>query len=47
MYDNLRRLDALEAHFKELEQTSMKYNSYQEVLQVQATQFENLENLRE
>lgn len=47
MYDILRKLDTLEATFKDLETTAMKYNNYQETLQVQATHFENLENLRE
>lgn len=47
IFDVLRRLDALEATFKELESTAVKYNNYQEVLQMQATQFNNLENLRE
>jgi hypothetical protein len=46
-YDILRRLDGLEAKFKELEISAGKTNSYQEVLQVSATQFNNLENLRE
>ncbi len=47
MYDVLRRLDDLETTFKLLESTATKFNNYQEVLQVQATVFENLENLRE
>lgn len=47
MYDILRKLDVLETTFKEMESTATKYNSYQEVLQVQATDFANLENLRE
>ena len=34
MYDVLRKLDTLEATFKELESTASKYNNYQEVLQV-------------
>jgi hypothetical protein len=46
-YDILRRLDGLEAKFKELEINASKTNTYQEVLQVPATQFNNLENLRE
>lgn len=47
MYDVLRKLNVLEETFKELEQTAMKYNNYQEVLQVPGTQFDNLETLRE
>jgi hypothetical protein len=47
MYDNLRVLDDLEGRFKELEATSVKYNQYQEVLEVPGTQFENMETLRE
>ncbi len=46
-YDILRKLNTLEETFKELESTASKYNNYQEVLQVPATQFDNLENLRE
>ena len=46
-YDILRRLDDLEVKFKELELAATKTNTYQEVLQVPATQFGNLENLRE
>lgn len=34
MYEILRKLDTLEATFKELESTSSKYNNYQETLQV-------------
>lgn len=47
IFDILRRLDSLEQTFKELESTANKYNNYQEVLQMQATQFNNLEALRE
>lgn len=47
IFDILRRLDGLETRFKELEITATKYNQYQEVLQVPATQFGNLEKLRE
>lgn len=47
IFDILRRLDGLEGRFKELEITATKYNQYQEVLQVPATQFANLEKLRE
>lgn len=47
IFDILRRLDGLESRFKELEITATKYNQYQEVLQVPATQFANLEKLRE
>lgn len=47
MYDVLRKLDILETTFKELESTAVKFNQYQEVLQVQATPFEELETLRE
>jgi len=47
IFDILRRLDDLEATFKELESTASKYNNYQEVLQVPSTNFTNLENLRE
>lgn len=32
MYDILRKLDTLEATFKNLETTAEKYNNYQEVL---------------
>lgn len=32
MYDVLRKLDGLEATFKELEITATKFNNYQEVL---------------
>jgi hypothetical protein len=32
MYDILRKLDTIEATFKECETTAGKYNNYQEVL---------------
>jgi hypothetical protein len=32
MFDVLRQLDELEKNFKELEERSMKYNQWQEVL---------------
>ena len=47
MYDMLKSLDELEARFKELEDRSQKYNTWQEVLQTQPTLFENLDTLRE
>ena len=47
IFDILRRLDGLETTFKDLEKTCANVNNYQEVLQVSATQFNNLEELRE
>lgn len=47
MFDVLRQLDELEKNFKELEERSMKYNQWQEVLQTQPTVFDNLDQCRE
>lgn len=47
IYDVLKKLDDLEIHKNELEETAGKYNYYQEQLQVQPTIFENLDSLRE
>jgi len=47
MFDVLRQLDELENRFKELENRSMKYNQWQEVLQTQPTVFDNLDQCRE
>ena len=47
MYDILKVLGGIEAEFKAAEQTSLKYNKWQEVLETQPTVFENLDNCRE
>jgi dynein heavy chain len=47
MYEVLKKIDEIETKFVKLEQDSVKYNSWQEVLQTAPTGFENLEELRE
>lgn len=47
MTDMLRKLDNIESTYNELEKTSAKYQSWQEVLQMNQSSFENLEALRE
>jgi dynein heavy chain len=47
MVDMLRKLDFIEEQYNGLESTSMKYQSWQEVLQTPQTTFANLEQLRE
>jgi dynein heavy chain len=47
MFEILKILDEKEAQFKELENRSMKYNQWQEVLQTNPTVFEELDQLRE
>ncbi|PCI26914.1 hypothetical protein COB52_05615 [Candidatus Kaiserbacteria bacterium] len=47
MYEVLNKIDGIEAKFKELEERSSKYNTWQEVLQTSPTMFENLDQLRE
>jgi dynein heavy chain, axonemal len=47
MFEVLKILDEKEARFKELENRSMKYNQWQEVLQTNPTVFEELDSLRE
>ena len=45
--DVLKRLDHLEEKYNGLEQVSLKYQSWQEVLQINQTPFENLDQLRD
>lgn len=47
MAEMLNKLDGIEEKYKELETTSIKYQSWQEVLQMNQSSFENLEELRE
>jgi len=47
MFEVLKNLDDLESRFKELEERSIKYNQWQEVLQTQPTVFDTLDELRE
>ena len=47
MYDMIKALDELEERFKVLEDTSQKYNAWQEVLSTQPTNFDNIDVLRE
>ena len=47
MPDILRRLDSIEERLVNLEETSAKYQNWQEVLQTNQTTFENLYELRE
>ena len=47
MADMLKKLDYLEERYQDLEKTSTKYQSWQEVLQMNQTPFENLDVLRD
>ena len=47
MTDMLKKLDNLEESYQGLEKTSTKYQSWQEVLQMNQTPFENLDVLRD
>ena len=47
MNEMLKKIDDIEDRYNELEKTSVKYQSWQEVLQINQTSFENLEELRE
>lgn len=47
MTDVLKKLDYLEDRYNDLEKTSAKYQSWQEVLQMNQTAFENLDQLRD
>ena len=47
MFDVLKDLSEVEAKFKTLEEESLKYNRWQEVLETQPTVFENLDAARE
>lgn len=47
MYQMLQRLDEIEAKFKALEERSMTYNNWQQVLETQPTVFEKLDATRE
>jgi cell division FtsZ-interacting protein ZapD len=47
MFEVLKILDEKEAQFKELENRSLKYNQWQEVLQTNPTVFEEMDALRE
>jgi len=47
MTEMLKKLDYLEERYNDLEKTSLKYQSWQEVLQMNQTAFENLDQLRD
>lgn len=47
MFDILKDLSEIEAKFKSLEEESLKYNRWQEVLETQPTIFENLDQARD
>ena len=46
MLDMLKKIDVLEEKYNNLEKTSLKYQSWQETLQINQSSFENLEQLR-
>lgn len=47
MSDVLKRIDLLEEKYNGLEKVSLKYQSWQEVLQINQSSFENLDQLRD
>jgi dynein heavy chain, axonemal len=47
MTEMLKKIDDLEDKYSKLEKTSLKYQSWQEVLQINQTSFENLDQLRD
>jgi len=47
MNDMLKKLDDIEGRLKSKEETSLKYQNWQEVLQTNQSTFENLDKLRE
>lgn len=46
MFEIINELDAIENHFKQLEETAEKYNNQQVVLEMQPSVFENLDDAR-
>ena len=47
MHDMIHEMNAIEAEFKKLEATAERYQHQQQVLEMQPTQYENLEDARQ